>query len=1736
MSEFDDNRPQKGEPTPQEEPRPARESAGTEPPPAPEEPKPDGKKPKLSRSALIALIVLAVFVLIGIVGWCITLSFPKNPVAAPVTPAESQPSGAWIFPSTDAMKRLTVDDFYLPLDGAIRVRCEAAVEDGPGLSVGFLEEKAAFDPPVEFTVEQADENLFLLRVEDGKNLKDTRLKISYYNSDYNYEAVVDSHFNARVSLGEEASGVPIEGPVLVEFSDELDPASVAGQVQLRLPPAAGGEEGAVVPCRASAEGNLVKLTPEAMLDYDARYCVTVPAGFASKNGLALATARVMDVRTEPRDFSLIMTNQGVNTFHPDDEVTLEYQLDTVAKKGREVTVAFCRLSGFNQYADLLLGREPDGGLETIGQARVEQMKEGLNEVSFPNPGRGYYAVITTVVDTKTKEPVTYYKAFQVATASLYMQSAQKQVLLWLNDSATGGSLAGHTVRFTQDGAQVAAATTGADGSAVFTYEPPAYENEDGPEVWYGKGMPPSKPVLFTIYDPSGAPVYADVTRGMTAEAAYYGGEFRRKEDRYYAFFYLDRALYRPTDTIRFWGYMKPYRMNRGAMPSAVTVTLDPDGINQQVQAAVQADGTFTGELSFEQIVSQDYAVRAAIPCTPYTDPYSGEVVTTRSLDTIYIDVKEFTTPAYTIAGEVDALIYRYGDEVTATITPTFYDGTPLPNYPLEFSLFNPYSGNFEAVRTVTTDAQGVARVTFDAGDEVTSGRTSWTPKYGYYYVKIANDGENVTFQGKYVYIPANVMLRPSVRFGADGNAELTVLANRIDLSRVTSEEQVRELIGGYYDYNDSYDRKYDVLVGEPVDMQLELQVRHGSYRSDESYQDGSYGGTLSVTAGKGTRAALIDKEFDKNFYADVNLNISYRANGSQIMAYLYADNGRPWPGDRDAEKEAIRGYTFDIYRNNGAKPVQQYEQYLSRSFVEADVGDTLRFELRREGAPVDAPNGRILYTLVQDEIVARSYAGDSFSLEVGQQHANSVLVVAAYFDGRDVHAVSNAYVRTKNESMALTVEASTDKEAYRPGEQVTVKAKVTDRNGRPVSGELVVSVVDEAIFALREQYFDVLNELYGELDFYTYYVYKYTTTAGDIDPFNQSGDGGKGDGDNLAAYDSFRKNFKDTAAFYPLHSDANGEAALTFTLPDNIASWRITTIAIGDNLYAGSSKTNFAATLPFFVKPVISPKYISGDEVAILVQGHGGALSEGDGISYEVRLTGDGVDRRFTETGKAYQPVQLSFGKLAEGEYTVTSTAQFGELRDTVELPLAVIHSNLELVVNREIDLQKPIDIEAMRYPVVITMYDEAYEPYYKSISSLLTHYCFRVDQRTARYVAKNALSEYIAPEALPQHIRADDGGLAGYQNADGGVGWYIGGESDPVVTFKMLLVAGDSFSKTRMETYFGQAALDSGREPLERAAAHAGLAALNPSHAARIHEILSAGNVPFEEQLYYMAGLAAAGDRAGAKKLYDEIVLPKQRTHGQEKWLQFSKEAQADHRVTEDRRCTALAWLTATVLNLPDADAYAYYFGRDDWRIGTLFECMLYVNAYEKPTAAPKPFTCLSNGERRTVDLGPEGRATLVLNRGDMQGLAFLGAPDTVRATAYYIGEPSEVEIRPSDTVRIQKDFLPMEGGKYKVTLTIDFEDAASFGYWNVSDWVPSNMRLHTVAKQPQSGQFWVNWTQENQKMYFEFYRDERSPSRVLIEYYIQQTYDAEAVVDRTYLICADSGENANTERSALG
>ena len=61
--------------------------------------------------------------------------------------------------------------------------------------------------------------------------------------------------------------------------------------------------------------------------------------------------------------------------------------------------------------------------------------------------------------------------------------------------------------------------------------------------------------------------------------------------------------------------------------------------------------------------------------------------------------------------------------------------------------------------------------------------------------------------------------------------------------------------------------------------------------------------------------------------------------------------------------------------------------------------------------------------------------------------------------------------------------------------------------------------------------------------------------------------GGDGEG-------PYRDYFKDTVTFLTIKTGSNGKTSASFKLPDNITSWRITTIGITDNYKAGVNKTN----------------------------------------------------------------------------------------------------------------------------------------------------------------------------------------------------------------------------------------------------------------------------------------------------------------------------------------------------------------------------------------------------------------------------------------------------------------------------------------------------------------------------------------------------------------------------------
>ena len=196
----------------------------------------------------------------------------------------------------------------------------------------------------------------------------------------------------------------------------------------------------------------------------------------------------------------------------------------------------------------------------------------------------------------------------------------------------------------------------------------------------------------------------------------------------------------------------------------------------------------------------------------------------------------------------------------------------------------------------------------------------------------------------------------------------------------------------------------------------------------------------------------------------------------------------------------------------------------------------------------------------------------------------------------------------------LDISITPDKQSYRPGEDVKLSVDVKDSAGNPASAEVNISIVDEAYFALYNQSADILSSLYGvyiSSGFISEYL-SYEPLPG----FGGAGAEMGGEGGD----DSIRRDFKDTALFTAVKTNADGKAEATFRMPDNLTSWRVTCQAVTSDLRAGTEVINVSSKLPFFVDSIFNKVFMTGDSPSILVRANGEELPEGVEVHFKVTV------------------------------------------------------------------------------------------------------------------------------------------------------------------------------------------------------------------------------------------------------------------------------------------------------------------------------------------------------------------------------------------------------------------------------------------------------------------------------------------------------------------------------------
>ena len=184
------------------------------------------------------------------------------------------------------------------------------------------------------------------------------------------------------------------------------------------------------------------------------------------------------------------------------------------------------------------------------------------------------------------------------------------------------------------------------------------------------------------------------------------------------------------------------------------------------------------------------------------------------------------------------------------------------------------------------------------------------------------------------------------------------------------------------------------------------------------------------------------------------------------------------------------------------------------------------------------------------------------------------------------------------DSNKIAVEIKPDKKDYKPGEKVNVTLKVKDSSGKPVKGEVTLAVVDEGVLSLTgyrlpnlfENFYDEITLCVNTFDANCNFV--------DLASYAEKGNNGGGGSDEMSNLSNLRKNFKDTAYWNPsIMTDSNGEATISFELPDNLTSFRIMADACNEQSFSNMASEMITVSKPIVVKAAVPFFAHIGDEM-----------------------------------------------------------------------------------------------------------------------------------------------------------------------------------------------------------------------------------------------------------------------------------------------------------------------------------------------------------------------------------------------------------------------------------------------------------------------------------------------------------------------------------------------------------
>ncbi len=395
----------------------------------------------------------------------------------------------------------------------------------------------------------------------------------------------------------------------------------------------------------------------------------------------------------------------------------------------------------------------------------------------------------------------------------------------------------------------------------------------------------------------------------------------------------------------------------------------------------------------------------------------------------------------------------------------------------------------------------------------------------------------------------------------------------------------------------------------------------------------------------------------------------------------------------------------------------------------------------------------------------------------------------------------NAVMPIPDLSRKLKVSIQADKSQYRPGDKATYTVQTTDDKGAPISAEVAVGVVDEALYAVRPDSTADLYSLFWALR-------PNVVTTSDSAPEEESG----GAYQRVNKMAGVRQQFLDTAFWNArVVTNAQGKATFTVTIPGNLTTWRATARAITGDTRVGIAQDSVLATRPITLRLATPRQFVTGDQLTLIASANNRTTQD---RTLETALSAVGV----TIAGPKVQSVPVKVGGEGRSRFPVT----VGELPDSGEVKFTGRTIDTNATNANAVDLSDALESRVKVVPngiirrvlqggtvansanLKVTLPEGHIEPATNAVLTLgggvaeiargLASSLYNTSRDTAPIAASRLNVTVLAPEivsSVPQERLENIALLARYQTGDGGWGWWEDDHSDPQNTAFVLSALG---------------------------------------------------------------------------------------------------------------------------------------------------------------------------------------------------------------------------------------------------------------------------------------------------------------------------------------------------------